>query len=89
MENDFKNKIICNICGEIAINFCFKCSMYLCDSCYIFIHDKPKNKNHQKEKIDYFVPFPLKCPQHPNDRINLFCINENSNHIFFLIFIIF
>jgi len=25
------------------------------------------------------VPMDIKCPDHPNDRINLFCTDENGN----------
>ena len=85
MENSLKDKIICNICSEPAVNLCFKCAMYLCDSCHKFIHNKNNNKNHKRGKIDYFVPFPLKCSEHPKDRINLFCLNENSKFIFLYI----
>ena len=62
----------CDICGEKAESICFKCSMYLCTPCFKFIHDKSINKNHKKERIDYFILFPLKCIKHPKDRINLF-----------------
>ena len=86
MENNQKNKILCQICGEIAINLCFECVMYLCDACFKFIHDKNINKNHKKEKIDYFVPFSLKCPNHPKDRINLFCADDKGKNKFSFIF---
>ena len=79
MENIQKDKNnLCDICGEKAENICFKCSMYLCKPCFKYIHDKSINKNHKKEKIDYFIPFPLKCSNHPKDRINLFCIDEKG-----------
>ena len=73
----------CYICGEKPENICFKCSMYLCDSCFKFIHEKRVNKEHKKEKIDYFIPFPLKCPNHPKERINLFCADEKGKNIFY------
>ena len=73
----------CDICGEKPENICFKCSMYLCDSCFKFIHEKRVNKEHKKEKIDYFIPFPLKCPNHPKERINLFCADEKGKNIFY------
>ena len=79
MEKNQKDNKICDICGEEADNLCFKCSMYLCESCFKFIHEKNRNKNHKKEKIDYLIPFPLQCPDHPKDRINLFCVNEKGN----------
>ena len=68
MEKNQKDIIKCDICGEEADNLCFK-----------FIHEKNRNKNHKKEKIDSFISFPLKCPDHPKDRINLFCVNEKGN----------
>ena len=79
MEKNQKDNKICDICGEEADNLCFKCTMYLCESCFKFIHEKNRNKNHKKEKIDSFIPFPIKCPDHPKDRINLFCVNEKGN----------
>ena len=59
--------------------------MHLCDSCFKYIHDKNINKNHKKEKIDFLIPFPLKCSEHPKDRINLFCLDENGK-LYFLYF---
>ena len=50
--------------------------MYLCDSCFKFIHNKNINMKHKTEKIDCFVPFDLRCENHPKDRINLFCLKE-------------
>ena len=52
--------------------------MYLCDSCFKYIHDKPANNHHIKEKIDYFVSIDIKCPKHPNDRLNLFCVDDKG-----------
>ena len=78
-ENN-SNKL-CDICGNIPTSLCFNCNMYLCDSCFKFIHDKKINQNHKKEKIDYFVPIDLKCPDHPKDRISLFCIDEKGKFI--------
>jgi len=40
------------------------------------IHDKPANNQHKKEKIDYFVPIDIKCPKHPKDRMNLYCVDD-------------
>ena len=88
MENTKKNNILCQICGEVAINLCFECVMYLCDSCFKLIHEKNRNKNHKKESIDYFVPFSLKCPDHPKDRINLFCLDEKGKFILFFTYIL-
>ena len=80
MENNNK---LCEICGEVAICLCLKCSMYLCDSCFQFIHEKQRNKNHKKETIDPLIPILLKCPNHPQDRINLFCIEEKGKFLIF------
>ena len=82
MENIQKDNILCQICGEVAINICFECVMYLCDSCFKLIHDKTKTNNHKKESIDYFIPFSLKCQEHPKDRINLFCTDKKDKLIF-------
>ena len=73
-----KNKI-CDLCGEVASSLCFKCVMYFCDSCYKIVHNMKISKQHKKEKIDYFVPMDIKCQEHPNDRINLFCVDDNGN----------
>ena len=60
MEKNQKDNKICDICGEEADNLCFKCSMYLCESCFKFIHEKNRNKNHKKEKIEFFYLFSTK-----------------------------
>ena len=73
-----KNFKTCDICGKDASFLCFECTMYFCDSCYKFIHEKEKCKNHIKEKIDYYVPFDIKCPQHPKCLQNLFCIDDKG-----------
>ena len=78
MEDHNKNNKDCKICGKIASMICFDCTMYLCDSCFKFIHEQKINKIHKNEKIDYFVPFDLICKEHPKDRINLFCLEENG-----------
>ena len=78
MDKNKKNIKTCEICGNDATSLCFKCISYFCDSCYKFIHDKKINSNHKKEKIDYFVPIDTKCPDHPKDRINLFCVDEKG-----------
>ena len=82
MNNEKKCSKECDICGEPATQLCFNCNMYLCDSCLKFIHDKKKNNQHKKEKIDYFTPIDLKCPKHPKDRLNLFCIDEKGKILF-------
>ena len=81
MKNNEENKIIklCEMCGEKANYICFKCVMYICDSCDKIVHNLKISRQHKKEKLDYFVPMDIKCPDHPNDRINLFCTDENGN----------
>ena len=37
-----------------------------------------ENKNHKKEAIDYNVSIDTWCPQHENNAINLFCIDEKG-----------
>ena len=78
---EINRKIFCEICKEDAKNLCLKCISYYCDSCYKFVHDKKANIEHKKEKIDYFVPFDTKCPDHPKNPINLFCIDEKGKFI--------
>ena len=73
IQNNFKK---CDICGEQASSLCFNCNTYFCDSCFKFIHDKELNKNHPKEKIDYFAPIDLKCPDHPKIPMSLFCLSD-------------
>ena len=78
-----KSKLIkeCDICGEMATSLCFKCVNYFCENCYKLIHEKKKNSSHIKEIIDPFVPFDLKCPDHPSIPINLFCADEKGKSI--------
>ena len=79
MENDNLKKCkICEICKNNASCLCFQCNNYFCESCYKFVHDKQANSGHIKENIDPFVPIDLKCPNHPKDRMNLFCIDEKG-----------
>jgi hypothetical protein len=69
----------CEVCGIDATCLCFQCMNYYCDSCCKF-HDKnEQNKSHKKDKIDYFVPIDLKCPEHKLYPNGLFCINEKGN----------
>ena len=76
----------CEICKEAATSLCFKCISYFCDSCFKFVHEKKANIAHKKEKIDYFVPIDTKCPYHPANPINLFCIDEKGKSIYFFYF---
>jgi len=39
---------------------------------------KNQKNNHKKENIDYFVPIDTKCPDHPQNPINLFCVDEKE-----------
>ena len=82
MEQNQKNFKYCEICEANATCLCFKCKQYFCENCYKLIHDKKKNNSHEKEKIDFFVPIDLKCPEHPDDRINLFCVDEKGKNFF-------
>ena len=83
-----KNIKLCDICEINATLLCLNCSSYFCDSCYKFVHDKKAKTQHKKEKIDPFVPIDIKCPDHPNNPMNLFCVDEKGINIYFTIFII-
>ena len=74
------NSIIkkCDFCKESAVSLCFDCIHYFCESCYKLIHNKQENVHHKKEKIDLYVPIELKCREHPNIFLNLFCLNERG-----------
>ena len=78
MENNQKETKLCEICGVQANNLCLKCISYFCESCYKFIHEKELNIQHKKEKIDYFAPIDVKCPNHPKYPMELFCLEEKS-----------
>ena len=47
------------------------------------------SNQHKKENLDLFVPMDIKCPDHPKDRINLFCLEENGNIYLYIIFFLF
>ena len=72
----------CELCGTKATCVCFKCIMYFCDSCFKIIHNMKISNQHKKEELDLYVPMDIKCPEHPKDRTNLFCIDENGNNIY-------
>ena len=76
-----KNQYIkeCGICKISATCLCFKCANFFCESCDNFIHDKKININHIKENIDPFIPIDIRCPEHPEYPMHLFCINEKGN----------
>jgi len=45
------------------------------------IHDKKKSNNHKKENKDSFIPIELKCSIHPQNPMNLFCVNDKGKYI--------
>ena len=74
-----KNFIQCEMCkDEEATALCLDCHIYFCEVCYKCVHDRKKNSNHKKEKIDLFVPIQTTCPDHERVPINLFCIDEKG-----------
>ena len=73
----------CGFCSVEVTCLCYRCLEYYCDSCYYIAHKSEKRKNHKKEKIDYYVPKDMKCPEHNLIPINLFCIEEKVNKIYF------
>ena len=79
MENIKKSNKIYEICGEMANILCFDCISYYCDICSNFIHVKEINKMHKIDKIDLFRLLNIKCGIHPNKKLDLFCVDENSN----------
>ena len=81
METEDSKKI-CEFCDSTATCLCFRCRNYYCDQCYKFIHDKTKNSGHKKEEIDPFVPIDLKCPEHPEHPVYLFCADEKGKLIY-------
>ena len=87
MEN--KNFKICEFCESTATCFCFKCRNYYCEQCYKFIHDKKKNSDHKKEDIDPYLPIDLKCSDHPDHPIYLFCVEDQGKLIIFLFLYLF
>ena len=82
MEKNQKNFKQCDMCrAKEATSLCPKCFSYYCESCFKPVHENEKNKEHQKEKIDYFVPIDTRCSAHERVPINLFCVNEKGNNI--------
>ena len=76
---EIQNKVKkCEICQAEATSIWYKCFSYFCESCFKFVHDKQPNRDHKKEKIDYFVPIDIKCPEHTKNIINLFCVDEKG-----------
>ena len=81
MEMNLKNFKQCEMCkDEEAKSFCPQCFCYYCDICFKCVHERKKNSEHKKEKIDYFVPIDTDCPEHNGVRINLFCLDEKGNN---------
>ena len=68
----------CEFCKANASCLCFECISYYCDKCYKIIHDLKNSQKHKKEIIDAFIPIDLKCPEHPMDRMSLFCVDEKG-----------
>ena len=84
MELNQKNYKSCDICGNEEKSLCFQCTMYFCESCFKLIHDKEKNSQHIKEKIDFFVPIDLKCPEHTNCPQNIFCVDDKGKNLYLI-----
>ena len=73
-----KNIKECEMCDSNATCLCFKCNNYFCNNCYKIIHNLKKNISHKKENLDPFIPIELKCPDHLQNPMNLFCLNEKG-----------
>ena len=81
MEIKPKNFKQCDICrGVEATSLCPQCFCYYCDECYKPVHNRINNENHKKESIDFNVPIDTRCPDHPGNNINLFCLDEKGNN---------
>ena len=80
MEIKLKQKK-CEICLVDASCICYQCMSYFCDSCYTFVHKNEERKLHKKEKIDYYIPIDIKCPEHNLVPMNLFCLDDKGNLI--------
>ncbi len=79
-QNNFKQ---CDICKEReATSLCVQCFSYYCDHCFKPVHEGEKNKEHKKEKIDYFVPIDTWCTEHKKNEMNLFCIDEKGKILY-------
>jgi hypothetical protein len=68
----------CESCGETSTCFCFECKELFCDSCFKCIHEKKLKSKHKKEIIDPYIPIELKCPDHPSNSNNIFCVEEKG-----------
>ena len=78
---EVKQEKKCDHCKAKATCLCYKCMSYFCEPCCKVAHNNEENKNHIKEKIDYFVPIDLKCPEHNLVPMNLFCVDEKGKLI--------
>ena len=87
MEEKKINIKLCEYCGKNATYLCFECLEYYCDTCFKIIHERKLKSKHKKENADPYVPFDLKCPNHPNNAINLFCIDEKGKFIHYYLII--
>ena len=66
------------MCDSDATCLCFTCLYYYFEKCFQIIHNLKKNITHKKELIDLYVSFDLKCPAHPNNAIELFCLEDKE-----------
>ena len=81
MEIKQKNFKQCDMCkAKEATSLCPQCFSYYYDDCFKCVHANEINKEHKKEKVDYFVPIDTRCPEHKKDIINLFCVDEKGNN---------
>ena len=85
-EEKYKFFKECEICKTNASCLCFQCNNYYCESCYKFVHDKQANSSHKKESIDPFMPIDIKCPDHPQDRMYLFCVDEKGIYFYLILY---
>ena len=80
MELNQVNYKQCDMCkAKEASSLCPQCFSYYCDGCFKQVHEASKNKEHKKEKIDYFMPIDTRFPEHEGDNITLFCLDEKGN----------
>lgn len=84
MENKQKQIKDCNFCRKNATNLCYDCKLYFCEKCYKIIHELKQESQHTKENIDPFVPIDFNCPQHPDNQLNLYCVDEKGKLKFLL-----
>lgn len=79
MDKNSKFIKSCESCGETSTCFCFECKELFCDSCFKYYHQKKLKSKHKKEIIDPYIPIELKCPDHPSNSNNIFCVEEKGN----------